>query len=482
VGDLSFDDVEASYRLLVDSEAGLSAIDGNRRRVVPGEPEQSLLWLKLSQDDAVLQADGLGASMPMGGQQRPAPETLAVVRAWIEAGAPREGADFEPVFVEPEGGYLPCDATDEAGLRACLRPEEPDAALRLESPAIEVPPFSEIVVCAELATTESDLLVSATQAQQMVGGHHVALFVAIAPRGDSTPVPCLDDMTGYRYITAGDSKGARTAFPEGQALKINAGEVLVLQSHYINTTAESRWVMDSMDLISPPADAEVVITDALIINTTAINIPAGAEEHEVTKTCRLESDLRIELVTGHTHEFGIWFELEAIPAGGEAIRLFQSTDGPVLRDFAGFHPAEMDLQAGDALRITCRWSNPTDGALRFPREMCAGVMYYTPGTGALLCDTTDESPRPWADVVPEPGEGEGCVAETAMGNALGVGRYCTAGGTECLEFEANFCLAAFDPTANYCSIILCEDDGQCGEGASCVTQERGSACVPLMCQ
>ena len=106
-----------------------------------------LVWLKLSQDDAALQADGLGASMPMGGQQRPGPETLAVVRAWIEAGAPREGADFEPVFVQPEGGYLPCDAIDEAGLRACLRPEEPDSALRLESPAIEVPPFSEIVVC-----------------------------------------------------------------------------------------------------------------------------------------------------------------------------------------------------------------------------------------------------------------------------------------------------------------------------------------------
>ncbi len=289
-------------------------------------------------------------------------------------------------------------------------------------------------------------------------------------------------MTNYRYITAGDTKGDRVSLPPPQALRVEAGEALVLQSHYINTGTEARWVMDSMDLFAPGVDEEVLITDSLILNTTAINIPPGGAEHEVVKTCTLEQDLRVEQVTGHTHEYGVWFELEAVPAEGPPIRLFHSTDGPVLRDFAGFYPAGVDLEAGDALRITCRWSNTTDSALRFPREMCAGVTYYTPGMGALLCDTDDDTPRPWADVVPSGGDGDGCVSTDAQGNSLGVGRYCTPGGDECAGLDANFCLAAFDATANYCSIILCEDDGQCGEDAGCISGDGGTACVPVMCQ
>ena len=481
ISGLSFDDLDDSYDRLVGAMTGLSSHDPTRRRVSPGDPENSVLWLKLTADTDTLDAANLGAPMPMAGVEKPGPETLAHIEAWIRAGAPMEGADFEPDFVRPEGGYLECDASDEAGLIDCLEPPTPGAAIRLQSPPILVPPGSEVVVCAEVATLDADLLVRSIETQQMVGGHHLALFTAVAVRGTSTPVDCLDDMTNYRYVTAGDANG-RVSLPAPQALAVKAGETLVLQSHYINTGVEPRWVMDTMDLIAPPEGAEVLLTDSLILNTTAINIPAGADEHEVVKTCRLEQDMRIELATGHTHEYGVWFDLEAIPANGPPIRLFHSTEGPVLRDFAGFFPVGLDLSAGDALRITCRWTNPTDAALRFPREMCAGVTYYTPGAGALLCDTEDETPRAWSEVVGGGGDGEGCVSPDAQGNTLGVGRFCTAGGTECADQEADFCLAAFDATANYCSIIFCEDDAQCGDGASCVSGDGGAACVPLMCQ
>ena len=481
VGGLSFDDMNTSYAQLIDAVAGVSSIDSAWRRVAPGSPAESLLWLKLSETEETLTSRALGAPMPMGGVQTPSTETLSVIEAWIAAGAPLDGAEFEARFVQPNTGYLRCDEMTPAGLSSCLREAEPDTTLRLESPAIEVPPFSEVVVCSEVATPEADLLVQSILAQQMVGGHHVALFVAMAPRGNGDPIDCLDEMTQYRFITAGNSKGERTSLPDGQALKVPAGETLVLQSHYINTTAETRWVMDSMDLIAPPDGSDIIITDALIINTTAIDIPAGAEDFEVTKTCRLESDLHIEQVTGHTHEHGVWFELSAQRAGEEPVRLFHSTDGPVLRDFAGFSPASIDLTTGDELTITCRWSNPGNDPLRFPREMCAGVMYYTPGVGALLCDTNDETPRPWSEVV-QPGEGMGCVDEMSLGNDLGVGRHCTAGGSECAGQTANFCLATFDPTANYCSIIFCNEDSECGAEAACVAGDGGTACVPTMCQ
>ena len=108
-------------------------------------------------------------------------------------------------------------------------------------------------------------------------------------------------------------------------------------------------------------------------------------------------------------------------------------------------------------------------------------MYYSPGRGYLICDTEDTFPvAQGGDEVASEG---GCIAPGTEGNALGVGRYCTVGGGECEgTAEPTLCLAEFDAEATYCSVILCQDDAVCGEGASCVFEGAGSACVPLVCQ
>jgi hypothetical protein len=53
----------------------------DQTRVVPGEPDRSLLWRKLAGERAPH-----GVAMPMG--LPPEPALAAQVRAWIEAGAP----------------------------------------------------------------------------------------------------------------------------------------------------------------------------------------------------------------------------------------------------------------------------------------------------------------------------------------------------------------------------------------------------------
>ena len=133
--------------------------------------------------------------------------------------------------------------------------------------------------------------------------------------------------------------------------------------------------------------------------------------------------------------------------------------------------------------MTCGWTNTTDHVLGWPEEMCVGLMYYSPGRGYLMCDTDDPSP-----VVQSGGEvvdpDAACVVPGDEGNELGVGRYCTVAGGECEDTpEPTLCLAALQPGApQYCSVILCTDDEVCGEGATCVEEGPGSACVPLVCQ
>ena len=105
--------------------------------------------------------------------------------------------------------------------------------------------------------------------------------------------------------------------------------------------------------------------------------------------------------------------------------------------------------------MTCAWTNTTAEPLGWPEEMCVALMYYTPGAGFMMCDTDDVSPT----VDDGSGGAAGCLSPGAPGNEKGVGKFCNKGGTECDDTpEPTLCLAEFDDTANYCSVILCSDD------------------------
>jgi hypothetical protein len=81
-GDLNLSSKKIAYDALVDHESSpknaVCAMLG-KKRVVPHEPDESLLYLKLTVDAPC------GQQMPPGGQLKD--EQRELVRAWIEAGA-----------------------------------------------------------------------------------------------------------------------------------------------------------------------------------------------------------------------------------------------------------------------------------------------------------------------------------------------------------------------------------------------------------
>jgi hypothetical protein len=79
----------------------------------------------------------------------------------------------------------------------------------------------------------------------------------------------------------------------------------------------------------------------------------------------------------------------------------------------------------------------------------------------------------------------GCNGPCELGNSLGVGRYCTAGGGECNKNDAPFifCTVDYEPTAGvqYCT-GPCTKDTDCGENAYCSgSGQGGRGCEPMIC-
>ena len=44
------------------------------------------------------------------------------------------------------------------------------------------------------------------------------------------------------------------------------------------------------------------------------------------------------------------------------------------------------LHAGDKFHTHCEWNNTTASAMMFPDEMCAGIGFYFPSQGQIICE------------------------------------------------------------------------------------------------
>ncbi|HIA00560.1 MAG TPA: hypothetical protein EYN66_01380 [Myxococcales bacterium] len=485
-GGLSFDNPKTAYEHLLSGQlSNITAGELGFKLVKSGQPAQSFLLHKLITDSTSLAVEGLGAQMPIGDLQAPGKKTLQAVKGWIEAGAPYDGLDFEADFTTNESVdiYTQCDATDEEGMLACFgTPPNPAEVMRLHTKALTIPAGSELLVCSHLPITpEKDIFFRAMVGHQMPGGHHIALYSAFAPVNSDTPVPCGtgSEMENYRFL-AGAFSGGKALVPDTIAVRLPAGQQLVIQSHYINSTDKPITVMDVLDLTLTTPDDPNSIADNLVLNLSEFEIPAQSTGYEVSYTCGVGREIDIYSIVGHTHEHGTLLELEHTSAATGTTLLYSESDGVLMRE--GGSPVVLDsplhLVPEDKLTIRCRWDNPFNEVLTYPTEMCAAIMYYTPAVGFLVCGEGDEVPQIFGAESGTPG----CQTLDAPGNKNGVGKACTATGGECAENEkATLCLALFDPTANFCSFLGCETDADCGDDAICHPESGSSACVPLIC-
>lgn len=134
---------DASYDSLIDQDAQ-TVVDGSiqgLKRVVPGQKDQSLLFLNLAAGALPDQWDAPLRAMPIGLEPLSVGE-LEAVREWIEHGAPRTGT--VPGTGELLDACLPPAKPIEI---APLDPPEPGTGVQIKMPRWTVPANSEDEAC-----------------------------------------------------------------------------------------------------------------------------------------------------------------------------------------------------------------------------------------------------------------------------------------------------------------------------------------------
>jgi len=251
-----------------------------------------------------------------------------------------------------------------------------------------VDPGVEAYYCGYRTLTE-DLYISDFRPLMPDGTHHVVLGYQ-APAREDGYVPAVEGVAPTADVCTGVSFGDIFAFaatvgtqelslPEGVAVKIPAGQQLVLGLHMLNSTAAPVTARSGLEVIRPDISAVTQEAEVIAAQNGQFSVPPG--DSTVTATCTMTGDTNIFAVMPHMHKTGVHMTTTAGPSGiGTTLldRDYQFTE----QNYTKLE-APLALKQGDQVLVQCNYSNPGSETLLFgesttQNEMCITFLYRYP--------------------------------------------------------------------------------------------------------
>jgi len=233
-------------------------------------------------------------------------------------------------------------------------------------------------------TAPTDLWLSAMHAVAPIGTHHTVLMVGPpdAPDGD---VECTSVLT--KPIIYGSGLGTQDfTFPDGVAIKIAAGQQLLLNLHLFNASSEPLTGRSGVEGIAASPDAVAHEAGVVLAGKAAgLTVPVGRSTQ--TGTCTSPVAATVFAVLPHMHRLGTHMKITY--RGGAGERVLHDEDYSF--DAQRFHGIEPALAAapGDQLVVDCTYVNTTAATVGFGEsttdEMCFGLIYAYPPAPVAQC-------------------------------------------------------------------------------------------------
>ncbi len=264
----------------------------------------------------------------------------------------------------------------------------PDIVFEMES---TVPPGGEALMCTyqEMPTDRGVIAVPSAESEFTPGSHHLLAYRSdLVDDIPQTGVWSCEDgawmvhMKGSYYEA--QQPEAERSLPPGVAHRFQPGEVVILQTHYLNPgsdelDAHAKLTLHTVDVSTVPNEA-----GSIIWSDVNINVAPGAKGRS-TMTCPVPQDIYPALLWSHMHKQGSNFvattddQAAAMALG----TLYQESDWsePQPRQYPYDPP--VTLHAGTHVTFSCDFTNPNSYTLTFGQsaetnEMCILHGMYWP--------------------------------------------------------------------------------------------------------
>ena len=256
----------------------------------------------------------------------------------------------------------------------------------------------EVERCKLFVAPPEGLLVQREEVRFSPGSHHVVLYKTsyteipattrrgVAVNGAevhdcSDGAPADWDVTG---IVGGSQSFEGDSFlgalPAGVALRVEPGTVLVMNTHYLNASAEELDADARINLFTMPPEEMEVEAGMMFHYNGFIRVPANGSA-SARMRCPVEQDISIVRVQSHMHRRGVGFAAHRVSGqDGGMEEIYTSADWENV-------PAEeftppLAIKAGDALDFRCDYVNTESRdvaqGLKTSDEMCMLIGPYYP--------------------------------------------------------------------------------------------------------
>lgn len=342
------------------------------KRIMPGDPEKSLLIHKLHCDTDHHSHD-YGSVMPLGldplshGQ-------IEYITKWIEQGAPETGMiDADLTLLDDnvpscEENFIPLEAP-AAGTGYQIKIEPFDIA----------PNFEREIFVYKALNNPGEIYINSVEMRMRRNSHHflVNTFDEKIPASQIPPLDAvreLRDANGnYIYSTvelmeyqvfalASQTPELNYDFPEGVALKMPANHRLDINLHYVNKSANVIQGECYLNLYEIPASEVKYEAKPIFISTENIVLEPG-QKTIVIKKFTSKHPMKIFMLTSHTHKLGERFEIQ-INGGarnGEVVYASSNWHHPTIETY----DPPLEINAGEGLAMVITYNNTTDRVVRF---------------------------------------------------------------------------------------------------------------------
>jgi mono/diheme cytochrome c family protein len=324
---------------------------------------------------------------------RPMPPTrlatgdLAVIDAWVAAGAPSCTGPSCGTVTPPTPGTsrIPCTPSHTFSAHA---PAGATGGFTVAAAAGNVnkcfafrSPFD--------ATTQATAFGPRIDNASVL--HHMILFATDTPQTDGAVFNCDGNMPrDARFVTGWAPGNEGTVLPADVGVELpTTSSWFILQVHYWNLQNAPATDASGLSMCTTPTPREhtAAITT---LGSADIAIPPRAQDHAVTGNCTPTLTTPVHIIGSgpHMHRLGTSLRTEII-RGGAA-----QSPPSMLVDVSNFtfdtqvtYPTDTLLMPGDSLRTTCRYRNTTAQTVYFGErtedEMCFNFVLAWPA-GALV--------------------------------------------------------------------------------------------------
>jgi hypothetical protein len=263
---------------------------------------------------------------------------------------------------------------------------EHDAVISM---SLTVKPGEELHRC-QLVTlpTDSEIEVVAFSHKYTAGSHH---FLVFATELETIPAflqgqfDCVNGDEPIMAVTRGILYGAQSAeatfpLPPGVGFKMKAHQVLLLQAHYLNPTAQDLPATIRAGFDTAPAAQIREHAGFMLFYDPFIYIPAQSSATSGIR-CSVPSDINLIAAFTHYHQRGTSMRVWVDP------NMAEKSTTPFHETHDWEHPADfhgpLAVAAGSAFRFECGYTNADSvdvfqGPNAATSEMCVFAGLYSP--------------------------------------------------------------------------------------------------------